>query len=811
MKLANKVCLGALTMLSLVFAIAAQDNRNGLPLDDPRNTAPSVGTGGVAGGPTGLFTVYDGKTLRKGEYTFSAAYSNYDRDPGDVDITSVPLSFQFGLTNRLELYVGTEAWRGIKVNSPANLSSFYLPNSQLLLPSGAFGVPAAIVLAPGTTGPYSNRAVFRPANAPFCVFPYTGCNAGTYGAPTGFLSGVEFGFPTGTNATLGPPRAGGAADLFPGVGSVYGSILPGFVLTTTGTNCVSTSVGNCGVRPVSFSAAPSYLPDAPFVNRSWGTSSFNSIDFGAKWRINQSLKAVGYGFVFNYRWYLDKANDAGGFNMMQRGAGPGANHGDLSATFFVDGRLARWVNVSANVGYTYTTNPKGNFGGTDYTLLDRPDELNFGIGVDFPVNRHFQPILEFHHLRYVGGRTPNSLENNPYEGLAGARFFPARWWGFSAWYRYHFNQQDTNSFSDTTSSTNTFFQCGSIITAVCTPTTFTVTSTGIPNGLRPSSDPHGFGFQLFAGRRLPRVGPIENKPANVESVTLSGTTITLPCPAGTRSTGGCSDNSTISVATVARDPENDVLTYNYTVSGGRVVGTGANVSWDLSGVQAGTYTITAGVDDGCGVCGSTKTQTVTVAACSDCKPLCNCPTAPSITGPSGVTTPGQPMTFTATSSGDVSYNWTVSAGTITSGQGTSSITVDTTGLAGQNVTASVTISGGTITPDCGCPTTASETASVQAKPAANLVDQYGKLTNDDVKARIDGFYTTLNNDPSSHGYIIIYGTPAQIKAARAQIDKAIAFRKYDPSRVTIVTGPPQGDEVQVKLYQVPSGAENPQP
>ncbi len=74
------------------------------------------------------------------------------------------------------------------------------------------------------------------------------------------------------------------------------------------------------------------------------------------------------------------------------------------------------------------------------------------------------------------------------------------------------------------------------------------------------------------------------------------------------------------VTTTAVDPENDVLTYNYTVSGGRIVGQGANVSWDLTGVNPGTYTITAGVDDGCGVCGQTKTQTITVEKC-DCVPV----------------------------------------------------------------------------------------------------------------------------------------------------------------------------------------------
>ena len=126
MKLAIRAYVVTLILLMLVFAVSAQKRSD----KDDRNTAPTVGTGGPVGGPTGLFTVYDGQTLRKGEYTFSAAISNYDRDPGDVDITSVPLSFQVGVTNHLELFFTTEAYRGVKVNSPRNLSGFYLPNKN---------------------------------------------------------------------------------------------------------------------------------------------------------------------------------------------------------------------------------------------------------------------------------------------------------------------------------------------------------------------------------------------------------------------------------------------------------------------------------------------------------------------------------------------------------------------------------------------------------------------------------------------------------------------------------------------------------
>jgi hypothetical protein len=71
-------------------------------------------------------------------------------------------------------------------------------------------------------------------------------------------------------------------------------------------------------------------------------------------------------------------------------------------------------------------------------------------------------------------------------------------------------------------------------------------------------------------------------------------------------------NKQVKVSTKATDAENDVLTYNYTVSGGKIIGRGANVIWDLQGLEPGTYSITASVDDGCGVCGNTISKTVTI-------------------------------------------------------------------------------------------------------------------------------------------------------------------------------------------------------
>lgn len=67
-----------------------------------------------------------------------------------------------------------------------------------------------------------------------------------------------------------------------------------------------------------------------------------------------------------------------------------------------------------------------------------------------------------------------------------------------------------------------------------------------------------------------------------------------------------------SVTTIAKDPEGDVLTFQYKTSGGSIIGTGGKVIWDLSGVDPGKYRISVGADDGCGICGKIVTRSVTI-------------------------------------------------------------------------------------------------------------------------------------------------------------------------------------------------------
>ena len=129
-----------------------------------------------------------------------------------------------------------------------------------------------------------------------------------------------------------------------------------------------------------------------------------------------------------------------------------------------------------------------------------------------------------------------------------------------------------------------------------------------PNVFRPI----GNIFKRLFGIK-PRI--INEYNANVTNLTLSRSEVTASCQ-----TNGnhCSGSKGIEIYTEGFDPENDVLTYVYKVSGGRIIGAGAKVVWDLSGVAPGTYTITVGVDDGCGICGATITKEIKVVECPDC-------------------------------------------------------------------------------------------------------------------------------------------------------------------------------------------------
>lgn len=182
-----------------------------------------------------------------------------------------------------------------------------------------------------------------------------------------------------------------------------------------------------------------------------------------------------------------------------------------------------------------------------------------------------------------------------------------------------------------------------------------------------------------------------------------------------------------------------------------------------------------------------------------------------INGPSEAE-PGAPLVFKAKLTGAIQANkpefkWKISAGTITSGEGTDEITVDSTGLGGVEVIATVEISGA----QPGCKVSSSKATQVKAPllTCGLPFDQYGDLAFEDEKARLDNFAIQLFNEPLAIGQIVMsagqetFENETTERLARAK-SYLVNVRGTDRNRIiTLDCGFTQ--DLSIRLYIIPTG------
>jgi len=272
-----------------------------------------------------------------------------------------------------------------------------------------------------------------------------------------------------------------------------------------------------------------------------------------------------------------------------------------------------------------------------------------------------------------------------------------------------------------------------------------------------------------------------NQPPQVVSVLASSSEIRRPCPPGTRSDSCTPTGSEETVFASASDPDNDQLLYTWSVTGGRLSGEGRQVTWDLSGVANGTYTATVEVNDG-NQHTANGSATVIVTECTACfRPPPPCPTV-SASCPSELGA-NAPITFTASVSGvlpgdNYVYNWSVSAGTITNGQGTSMLTVDTKGLGGQSVTATVSLGGGD--PSC-TGTTSSCTTGIRGEATIPIAIRLRRGN-----AAVNGGRVTFFNDSNGKEYASDFGQDGLLRISLpAGSYRIVASFSSRPQQVTV--------------------------
>ena len=203
-------------------------------------------------------------------------------------------------------------------------------------------------------------------------------------------------------------------------------------------------------------------------------------------------------------------------------------------------------------------------------------------------------------------------------------------------------------------------------------------------------------------------------------------------------------------------------------------------------------------------------------------PKSPCPFPVNISAPTQVNE-GEIITYTAdvaySGTAGLGYTWTVSPASahILSGAGNPTITVDSTGLAGQRITATLAVDDGSGDPMCHQTAHAYTNVPPQEKRVivGREFDTCCSCSYDDQKARLDNLAVELQNDPTTTTYIFAYGgrtSPlgqADRLLARAR-DYLITQRGIDASRIILSNGGFREEDC-VEVWVVPQGATSPKP
>lgn len=194
-----------------------------------------------------------------------------------------------------------------------------------------------------------------------------------------------------------------------------------------------------------------------------------------------------------------------------------------------------------------------------------------------------------------------------------------------------------------------------------------------------------------------------------------------------------------------------------------------------------------------------------------------CPYRFHLEGPVSVTE-GDLITFAAVNSGTapipIRYAWKVNNGRLTSGVGTPSVTVDTTGMGKGTVTAELDVNDDTY--DGKCRQVISVPTDVIPPnietPKSYRCDEFAAKNRDQDKAQFDNCVIQLQNTPDGQAYIIIYeGTDKKNpynKLSKFTLDYWTNTRKVDPRFVQVVKGSDRAKS-SYEIWIVPPGAKPP--
>jgi outer membrane protein OmpA-like peptidoglycan-associated protein len=219
---------------------------------------------------------------------------------------------------------------------------------------------------------------------------------------------------------------------------------------------------------------------------------------------------------------------------LSRGLSSGAYQGGFAV--LLSKTAAKFIRFHANLGSNFYSNP--DVSGID--LADLSNEFIYRAGLEMPVKKSVRFIAELNGVKYYGNSTVGLNPKSPVDLIFGLRVFPRDWFTLGAGYQLTLNHVAED-----------------------------LTTRAYPAGH------NGFVVQgAFAKRR--------NDPPTVSCSSDKASILQA---------------DTTAIHAKASDPDGDALTYSWSVTGGKISGTGNTATFDATGVAPGKYTVSATVKD----------------------------------------------------------------------------------------------------------------------------------------------------------------------------------------------------------------------
>ena len=561
----------------------------------------------------------------------------------------------------------------------------------------------------------------------------------------------------------------------------------------------------------------SFTQAAPFIDvpRANGPSD---LMLGVKFNFLSERKGnpLGLGLAVFTQMPLGESNVR-----MNRGLTAGTNSGGF--VMLLSKRAGKIAQVHFNTGVNWVGNPDWY----EQTLADLQNEFIWRGGAAFPAYGHVQIIGEVSGTTYWGTRTMGLNPRAAVDVIGGVRFYPAKWITVGAGYQATINhvKEDpgagilpagTNGFVAQLTVGRRINRPPTVTCQVATPTIKQADTTAVrASGTDPDRDELTYTWSASGGK-ITGTGDSATFDATgiapgkyTVTATVSDGELTATCsgeitvlkrnepptvrcePTSTTATVGDS----VSIKAIASDPNNDQLTYTWTVNGQKLAADTPGITFGTAGRDPGDYTVKVDVSDG--------EFTATCSTMVTVRPVPKVNRPPVIEVENAVVDVpcGETVALRVKASdpdGDkVTLKWSASCGTV--------LMTDTgvTFSAGGGRAGSCPI---TVTGDDGNGGVTSATVTANVHECLSVGFAPGSYRLDNVaKALLDDVATRMNSDPKLFANITGYTDGSKretsMKTLGAKRAKAVADylakKGVDPSRLSANDGgtsKPIGDD-----------------